>query len=272
MKLTNKVILITGGASGIGFALASVLSGQNKVIIAGRSREKLEQAQKQIPGLEFIQADITQPQQIDDLFGQLKERNIVPDVLFNNAGVIEVWDIQNEHLPSQLIFDKLNTNLAGPVALTSQFIRQANTQRPNLIVNITTEAAIMPVPILPLYSASKAGLSVFTLALRAQLKKSSFTVVEIIPPAVETKMTTEDLSNTTKLVQPIDFARNMIAQIEAGRLEYAPSKNAGILRLLRRFLPRTGLQLVDKMSRKQLLGPGRPTPSRQTASAANTRS
>lgn len=112
----------------------------------------------------------------------------------------------------------------------------------------------MPVPILPLYSSSKAGLSVFTKSLRMQLKGSNFKVIEIIPPAVETRMTTKDLKNTTKLTKPHDFALNMIRQIRSGKLEYAPSANAIMLNLIRRFLPTAGLKLIDKISRKQLLG------------------
>jgi len=258
MKLTNKTILITGGATGIGFSLAKVLALQNnRVIIAGRSQHTLEHAQKEIPGLEFVRADISNPEQIDELFYELKKRNIVPDTLFNNAGVIEVWDVLKAPLSAQAIFNKLNTNLAGPVAMTNHFIRQADTRNQNYIINITSEAAIMPVPVLPLYSSSKAGLSVFTKALRMQLKGSSFIVVEIIPPAVETKMTTEDLNNTTKLVQPIHFAKDLIKQIEAGKLQYAPSANAKILHFLRRVSPKTGLKIIDKMSRKQLLGKAR---------------
>ncbi|HTE10204.1 MAG TPA: SDR family NAD(P)-dependent oxidoreductase [Chitinophagaceae bacterium] len=255
MKLINKTILITGGATGIGFSLAKVLALQNnRVVIVGRSQDKLEQAQKEIPDLEFIQADISNPEQIDQLFDELERRNIIPDVLFNNAGVIEVWEILKTPLSAHAIFSKLNTNMAGPIAMTNHFIRQADKKSQNYIINITTEAAIMPIPILPLYSSSKAGLSVFTKALRVQLKGSSFIVAEIVPPAVETKMTTEDLNNTTKLVLPIDFARNVIRQIEAGKLYYAPSANAKMLHFLRRVSPKTGLKIIDKMSRKQLFG------------------
>ncbi|MDB5150190.1 MAG: short-chain dehydrogenase/reductase [Mucilaginibacter sp.] len=255
MKLTNKTILITGGATGIGFALAQALSAQNnQVIITGRRLDKLVEAQQANPGLLYYQSDITAPESIDQLFEQIKRDGIVLDVLYNNAGVIEVWDVAKQNIPSAEIFSKINTNLAGPIAITQNFIRQAHAGKSNLIVNITTEAAIMPVPILPLYSASKAGLSVFTKSLRVQLKGSNFKVVEIIPPAVETKMTTEDLRNTAKLASADDFALNVIRKIEAGKLEYAPSINAVLLNFMRRFFPKAGLGLIDKISRKQLLG------------------
>jgi uncharacterized oxidoreductase len=254
MKLTNKTILITGGATGIGLALATALSVENTVIIAGRSLDRLKEAQKAVRALKIFTCDISDPSSIDQLFAKLRTQEIVLDVVFNNAGVIETWDIPNQHISSADIFTKLNTNLAGPISVSQNFIRQADHSKLNQIINITTEAAIMPVPILPLYSSSKAGLSVFTKSLRIQLKGSNFKVIEIIPPAVETRMTTEDLKNTTKLVKPQDFALNMIKQIRSGKLEYAPSGNAILLTLIRRFLPTAGLKLIDKISRKQLMG------------------
>lgn len=254
MKLINKTILITGGGAGIGLALATVLTKQNnKVIITGRSLDKLRDAKRLIPSLRFFQSDVADPASIDLLFEQLKQQGVVLDVLFNNAGVIETWDIANQFIPSAVIFNKIDTNLAGPISIAQQFIRQADRGKENYIVNVTTDAAIMPVPILPLYSSSKAGLSAFTQVLRMQLTGSKFKVVEIIPPSVETKMTTEDLNNTTKLVKPDHFALNVVKKIEAGKLEYAPSINAILLKLIRRFFPKSGLKLIDKVSRKQLL-------------------
>jgi uncharacterized oxidoreductase len=78
--------------------------------------------------------------------------------------------------------------------------------------------------------------------------------LEIIPPAVETRMTTEDLKNTTKLASPAAFALDMIKNIKAGNQECAPGANGVMLTLIRRFLPTAGLKLIDKISRKQLLG------------------
>jgi len=255
MQFTNKTILITGGATGIGFALAQVLAKQNnKVIITGRRLDKLKEAESLIPGLQYYQGDVSEPASIDSLFAQLKQQGLVLDVVFNNAGVLEIWNILEQTIPTADLFTKISTNLTGPIAVTQSFIRQADHRKKNYIINITTEAAIMPIPILPLYSSSKAGLSAFTKALRIQLRHSNFSVVEIVPPAVESKMTTEDINNSTKLVQPSVFARQVIEKIEAGKLEFAPSSNARSLKIIRRFFPKAGLRMIDKMSRKQLLG------------------
>lgn len=255
MKLTNKTILITGGATGIGFALAKALANRNnKVIITGRRLDRLKEAQKRTPALQYFQGDVSNAASIDALFAHLKQQGVVLDVVFNNAGVLEIWDILEQTIPTADLFTRIGTNLTGPIAVTQAFIRQADHRKMNHIINITTEAAIMPVPILPLYSSSKAGLSAFTKALRVQLRDRDFRVIEIVPPAVESKMTTEDMHNSTKLVAPDVFAQQVIAKIEAGKLEFAPSANARSLKIIRRFFPKAGLKMIDKMSRKQLLG------------------
>jgi len=255
MQLQNKTVLVTGGATGIGYGLAQNLAALgNQVIITGRRIDKLQAAQQAIPGLLYFACDVSDPAAIDDLFRHLDQQGIVLDVIFNNAGVLELWDIPGQSIASTDIFTKINTNLSGPIAITQHFIRQADPQKDNYIVNITTEAAIMPVPILPLYSSSKTGLSVFTRSLRAQLKATNFHVIEIIPPATESKMTTEDMKNTTKLADPGTFALKVIRQIEAGKLYYAPSANAKLLTFIRRVFPNAGINLIDTLSRRQLLG------------------
>jgi len=255
MKLKNKTILITGGATGIGFGFARNLAEQgNQVIITGRRIEKLQEAQKLIPGLQYFACDVSDPDAIDELFNTLKDKGIVLDVVFNNAGVLELWDIKTENMTSGELFTKINTNLSGPVAITQRFIRQAKPLNQSFIINISTEAAIMPVPILPLYSSSKAGLSVFTKCLRLQLKDTNFHVIEIVPPATKSKMTTEDMKNTTRLADPAVFSLQVIKQIEAGKLYYAPSTNAKLMAFIRRLFPKAGLRVIDALSRRQLLG------------------
>jgi uncharacterized oxidoreductase len=253
MDFTNKTVLLTGGGTGIGLALAQLLVKQrNRVIIIGRRLDKLQEAQRLVPALQIFQCDVAQPETIDALFATLHTQGIVLDALVNNAAVLEMWDILKQPISSAEIFNRLSINLAGPICLTQCFVRQADFKRKNYIINVTTEAAIMPVPILPLYSASKTGLSVFTQSLRVQLKKQPFVVMEVMPPPVESRMTTQDLRNSGPLVRPADFAAGLVKKIEAGKLYYAPGANAWQLRLIRRLAPTLGLALVDKLSRQQL--------------------
>lgn len=249
--LTGKTILITGGGSGIGAALARHLSKNNKVVICGRSEDKLKQVASQSNNIRYYIADISLTSEVDNLFSRIADDNITLDVIFNNAGVVEQWDLTKKVLSSQQIFEKINTNLSGAVAATQLFMVQANKQADNLIVNITSEIAFFPVPILPLYAASKAAFSVFTKSLRQQLRRTNFRVVEILPPAVDTAMP-KQLGNKGKLVNAHIFAGKIIESINNGKTEYAPGANVGILKLFNKFLPNIGLKLIDQMSRKQL--------------------
>jgi len=254
MEFVNKTVLITGGATGIGFGFAQNLAKMgNRVIITGRRIDMLKAAQDKIPDLIFFACDVSDPEEIDELFAQLKKAGINLDVIFNNAGVLELWDIRTQPIASTDIFTKINTNLAGPIALTQHFIRQADQKRENYIINISTEAAIMPIPIMPLYSSSKSGLNAFTKSLRIQLMDTRFHVIEVVPPATESKMTTVDMKNTTKLANPVVFTLEVIKKIESGKQYYAPSTNAKLLTFIRRAFPEYGLKLIDKLSRKQVL-------------------
>ena len=251
--LKQKTILITGGGSGIGEALAANLSKDNKVIICGRSESTLQKVVSANKGVSYYVADVSDPNQIDELFKRISADGIVLDVLINNAGVVEIWDITKTTFSSSQIFNKVNTNLSGAIAVTQQFISQASRSAENIIINITSEIALFPIPILPLYATSKAGLRVFTLALRAQLKNTNFKVVEILPPAVDTAMPKE-LGNTGKLINADIFAKNIIAHVNKGKTEFAPGANVPLLKLFSKFLPKAGLNLIDRMSRKQLQG------------------
>jgi len=251
--LKQKTILITGGGSGIGEALVSNLSKENKIIICGRSESKLQKVTNANRGVSYYVADVSNANQIDELFERISSDGIVLDVLINNAGIVEIWDITKTALSSSQIFEKVNTNLSGAIAVTQKFISQANRSIENIIVNVTSEVALFPIPILPLYATSKAGLRVFTLVLRAQLKNTNFKVIEILPPAVDTAMPKE-LGNTGKLVNADIFAKSIIASINKGKSEFAPGANVFLLKFFSKFLPKAGLNLIDKMSRKQLQG------------------
>lgn len=249
--LKNKSILITGGGSGIGEALVANLSKNNKIIICGRNESNLKKVASANKNVSYYVANVSVSDEIDELFKRISADGIVLDVLINNAGVVEQWDINKTVFSSVQIFEKINTNLSGAIATTQQFICQANKFVENLIVNVTSEIALFPIPILPLYATSKAGLRVFTQALRTQLKNTNFRVVEILPPAVDTAMP-KQLGNTGKLVNADTFAKNIIASVNKGKSEFAPGSNVPLLKFFSKFLPKVGLNLIDKMSRKQL--------------------
>ncbi|MFT3980729.1 MAG: SDR family NAD(P)-dependent oxidoreductase [Ferruginibacter sp.] len=249
--LKRRTILITGGGSGIGEALATNLSKDNKVIICGRNEEKLRKVATANQNVSYYVADIGSVDGINELFSNIANDNIILDVVINNAGIAEIWDIARTSLPSALIFESINANMSGAIAVTQQFINQADRSKDNAIINITSEVAFFPVSVMPLYSASKAGISVFTKALRVLLKDTTFKVVEILPPAVDTGMS-RGLGNNYVQRKPADFAQQIIGVVNKGKTEYAPGSNVPMLKIFNKFLPKTGLKLIDKIIRKRL--------------------
>lgn len=252
--LKGRTILITGGGSGIGEALTINLSKDNKIIICGRNEDKLKKVVTANKNVSYYVSDISVANEIDELFKRIKTDGIVLDVIFNNAGVVEQWDVTKSALSSAQIFEKINTNLSGAIAVTQQFISQANKSANNLIVNVTSSIAIFPFPVLGLYSTSKSGLSVFTKMIRQQLKGTKFKVVEILPSQVETEMP-KQLGFTSKGANVKDFANKTINAINKGKTEYSPDPNIPMLKLFNRLLPKSSvLSMADKISKKILKG------------------
>lgn len=248
--LKSKTILITGGGSGIGLSFVRNLSKNNRIIICGRNEEKLKKVCEEYSNVFYYVADISVAESIDMLFEKIKADGFVPDVLINNAGIIERWDINETAFSSHQIFEKINTNLSGAIAITQKFIIQADKSSNNIIINITAGIAIFPVPIFALYATSKTGLSVFTKILRQQLKRTNFKVIEVLPPNVETDMP-KKVGNTVQGINADDFVKKTISKINSGTTEYAPGFIVWILKFFSKFSPKFGLNLIDKMSRKQ---------------------
>lgn len=220
-------------------------------MICGRNEDKLRKMVASYKNVSYYVVDISAPDQIDRLFEQMARDKIVLDVMFNNAGVVEQFDVLKSKMSSAQIVERINTNLSGGICLVQHFIRQANKSKENLIINITSEIALFPVPVLALYAASKAGFSVYTRALRQQLKSTNFKVIEILPPQVETEMP-KQIGNTAMGIDANEFAKRVIASINKGKREFAPGSNVPLLKLFNKFLPDIGIQLIDNMSRKQL--------------------
>lgn len=248
--LKRKTILITGGGSGIGEALAVQLANDNKVIICGRNEDKLKKVANTSRNISYYVADISIPTEIDNLFKRIADDKITLDVLFNNAGVVERLDVREATFSSTQIFEKVNTNLSGAIVVTQHFIQQANNSAENLIINVTSGIVGFTVPTQPLYVASKSGLNAYTKLLRYQLKNTNFKVVEILPPGVYTEMPKGlGFKNADKFPLPSAYVKKVIASINKGKTEYAPS-GLSLVKFFLLLLPNTTLKLVDKAGKK----------------------
>jgi uncharacterized oxidoreductase len=211
MELTGNTVLVTGGGTGIGRAMAIALHRRgNRVVIAGRRIAPLRAVAEEHPGIEWQQLDITDTECIRTFVATLERRWPDLNVLVNNAGVmaIERPDTPDPALSTSVVA----TNLLGPIVLTSLLLPTLRSRPDAAIVNITSALAFVPLAIAPTYSATKAGLHSYTESLRILLQETGIQVIEIAPPRVSTEM---DGPGSTDSVEVNDFIADVMAALSA---------------------------------------------------------
>ncbi|MEC0169539.1 SDR family oxidoreductase [Paenibacillus graminis] len=185
MKLTGNTIFITGGGSGIGRALAEALHNLgNKVIISGRSKERLEEAIKANPGISAVELNVQDPASIEAAAKQLIEEHPDLNVLINNAGIIHSDDAAGV-IDEDVLVSTVKTNLLGPIRMTSALIEHLKSKEEAVVINTTSILGFMPLAATAVYSATKAALHTYTLSQRYMLKDTPVKVLEIVPPWVQ---------------------------------------------------------------------------------------
>src|ERR1700761_9469114 len=185
MKMTRNTILITGGTSGIGYALAAqLLKRKNTVLITGRTEERLAAARQSLPGVHTFVCDQADPAAIARLHAETTQAFPDLNILVNNAGIGRKLNLNDETRPLEDLDREIRTNLTGPIQMVQQFLPQLKRQKAAMIVNVPSGLAFVPLPLKPIYCATKAALHSYTQSLRVQLTHSSIKVVELAPPAV----------------------------------------------------------------------------------------
>ncbi|MGM4896705.1 SDR family oxidoreductase [Tardiphaga sp. 839_C3_N1_4] len=222
MKLTGHTILITGGATGIGFALASRLSSEgNQVIICGRSETALRKAQEEVPALVTRICDIADTDSRRSMVEWLKTSHPNLNVLINNAGVQNRRDFNNDPAIDTLD-QEVAINVTAPIHLIAELLPALKQQQQAFIVNVSSGLAFSPMADVPVYCATKAAIHSFTLSLRHQLKSTAIRVVEMAPPIVDTGLgggTRSEGTASRMMVSPEDFVTEALAQLEANKDE-----------------------------------------------------
>jgi len=188
MKLTGNTILITGGGSGIGEALAHRFHDRgNTVIIAGRRMDTLRRVTAGRSNMHALRLDIESAEGTADFAKRLLAAHPELNVLINNAGIMrfETLDRSRDLADSEAT---ISTNLLGPLRLTNALIDHLVSQSGATIVNVTSGLAFVPLVMTPTYTATKAAIHAYTVAMREALK-GKVEVIELVPPAVQTGLT-----------------------------------------------------------------------------------
>jgi uncharacterized oxidoreductase len=215
ISLSSANVLITGGSDGIGRGLAArFLASGARVLVTGRSKEKLERMVSELSPIETLVNDISRPADRERLARHV--RDVMPgiNILINNAGI---------HWRVSLAADtsswgerqvEIDTLLSGPIHLNHLMVPVILAHGgPSIIANVTPGGAYIPQPFAPLYSACKAALHSYTMNLRFALAGTACKVIEIIPPAIRTALAGPGATHGASLD---DFCDSVFAALSDG--------------------------------------------------------
>ena len=210
MKTTQNTILITGGGTGIGEALAHRFHDLgNTVIIAGRRMETLTKAIGDRPRMHALTLDMDDPANVAAFAEKLVKDFPEVNVLINNAGIMRMESGLDKYRDLSDAEASFTSNLLGPIRLTNALVEHLTRQPDAAIVNVTSGLAFVPLVIAPTYSAIKAAIHSYTVSLRAVLK-DKVEVIELVPPAVQTDLTPGQKANE-RFTPPDTFADQVMA-------------------------------------------------------------
>ena len=188
MKPSGNTILITGGGSGIGQALAQRLhDAGNTVVVAGRRQNALDETIAGRANMHALVLDIESPEGIADFTERLLGAYPSLNVLINNAGIMRFEDLAQTHDLADAEAS-ITTNLLGPIRLINSLTDHLLKQPDAVVINVTSGLAFVPLTTTPTYNATKAAIHSYTIALRKVLK-GKVEVIELAPPAVQTGLT-----------------------------------------------------------------------------------
>jgi uncharacterized oxidoreductase len=189
MKTSGNTILITGGATGIGFSMAEAFAkAGNEVIICGRRENKLKEAKEKLPTSHTRVCDLSKASEREALFKWVSSNFKNLNILVNNAGIQRMIDFKKG--TSELFNgeDEIEINFKAYVHLAAYFIPLLSKQKEASIINVSSGLGFVPLAICPVYCATKAAVHSFSWSLRHQLKNTSIKVFEVIPPIVDTEL------------------------------------------------------------------------------------
>jgi uncharacterized oxidoreductase len=189
MNISGNTVLITGGSSGIGLAMArAFLDAGSEVITCARREERLLEARKKHPNLHVKTCDVANDRERSDLVEWVVTKFSALNVLVNNAGVQRDVDFTKgiaEFLAGE---NEIRINLEAPIILAGLLVPHLTGKKGAAIVNVSSGLGFVPAAKMPVYSASKAGIHAFSMALRQQVLPLGIKVFEVVPPAVDTEL------------------------------------------------------------------------------------
>ncbi|WP_179006159.1 SDR family oxidoreductase [Winogradskyella forsetii] len=248
MRYNNQNVLITGGSSGIGLALAKkFMENDNTVIIIGRNLSKLEKVKVENPKIHIFQIDVTDDAEVRMLVDDIEEKFDGIDILVNNAGVMNLVDAGNEENNLQKQMQEIEINFNSPIRMLHYFLPLLKKSNNAVLVNVSSGLAYVPFAQAPVYSGTKSALHFWTKSIRPQLKPHHIKVVELLPPVVKTEIFDGiDVSEADfKPILPQKLADIFWKDYIKGKEEITPGRSSQ-LKLMSRLAPKFIFKQLNK--------------------------
>lgn len=261
MKLKNKVVVVTGGASGIGRALVEKLLDRGaRVAAVDLDGDALAELAVLGVGerLSTHVANITDRPAVDALPEAVIAHHGAVDGLVNNAGVIQPF-VHFDELEDSVIHRMIDVNLLGTIWMTRAFLPHLRGRPSAHVVNVSSMGGFMPFPGQTMYGAAKAAVKLLTEGLYGELDGTSVDVSVVMPGAVSTSIAENsgvEMSDvgagSMNSLAPERAAKIILDGMEAGRLHILVGRDAKMLSWLSRLAPAWGVRLVQRQVRKTL--------------------
>ena len=244
MKVTGNSILITGGATGIGLALAEkFVSMDNEVAICGRREDKLKEAKGKLPSIHVRKCDVSREEDRRSLHDWVASDFAGMNVLVNNAGIQRQIDFTKGVTASQSD-DEIDINFKAQVNLSALFIPMLSKQKEAAIVNVSSGLGFVPMAMFPVYCATKAAMHSFSVSLRQQLRDTSIKLFEVIPPAVyDTDLKEEPSEKNDWSISSTQMADAVLTGLEKNEYEITAGVTKNLISLSKSDLDQTFMRM-----------------------------
>ena len=223
MKTQGNTVLITGGATGIGFSLAEAfVKAGNQVVVCGRRETKLRDAKTKLPQVHTRVCDLSKNDERRLLYEWARSNFNEVNILVNNAGIQRMIDLKKGINELSAGEDEIEVNLKACVHLSALFIPSFLKKKEAAIINVSSGLCFVPIAIMPVYCATKAAIHSFTQSLRHQLRDTSIRVFEVIPPTVDTELDKEargQRGQEDRGIPPVEVAKATMKALESNQFE-----------------------------------------------------